>query len=74
MFMRKKKKAAVPEIAFDREKQRAVVRCSICTGEQVAGLKDIHTGKFTEVMVIRGEEDIRRFMELYGLETIEKEY
>lgn len=72
--MRKKKKAAVPEIAFDREKQRAVVRCSICTGEQVAGLKDIHTGKFTEVMVIRGEEDIRRFMELYGLETIEKEY
>ena len=31
---------------FDRENQKAVLRCSICTGEQVAGFKNIHTGQF----------------------------
>lgn len=49
-----KKKTAVIE-QFDKEKYRAVIRCSICTGEQVAGFKDIHTGEFHDVMLIIGE-------------------
>ena len=44
-----KKKQAVTE-QFDKEKFRAVLRCSICTGEQVAGFKDIHTGEFHDVI------------------------
>lgn len=69
-----RKKAVMPPIEFDRTKQKAVFKCSICTGEQVAGFKDIHTGKFTEVMLIRSEADIERFLEAYGLESVEKEY
>jgi len=69
-----RRKAAVPQIEFNKEKQKAVVKCSICTGEQVAGFKDIHTGKFTEVMLVKDEGDIRKFMERYHLEEVGKEY
>ena len=60
---------------YDSENLRPVVRASICTGEQVAGFKDIHTGRFEEVMLIRGEADIAKFREMYGIRgEIAKEY
>ena len=61
-------------IKFDRENQRAVLRCSICNGEQVAGFKDVHTGKFQEVMVIRSDRDMESFRKQYGLDDVPKEY
>ena len=69
-----KKKDKAPVIEFDKEKKKAIIRCSICTGEQVAGFKDIHTGKFEEVMLIRDESDRRAFMEMYDIDTLTKEY
>lgn len=72
MFWKKKK--AVPGIPFDRENQKAVVRCGICTGEQVVGFKDKNTGKFTEVLAVKSSGDLERFMEMYGVERVEKEY
>ena len=36
---------------YDRSTQKPVIKASICNGEQVAGFKDIHTGKFEEVML-----------------------
>lgn len=59
---------------YDRENQRPVLHCSICTGERVAGFKDIHTGKFEEIMLIRSNRDLDAFMEMYGISTITKEY
>lgn len=70
----KKKKAPVPEILFDKETQKAILKCSICNGEQVAGFKDKKTGQFTEVMLIRNPEELNRFLEMYGLEDVTKEY
>lgn len=72
MFGRKKN--AQPNIVFDPESQRAVLRCSICTGEQVAGFRDKVTGKFTEVSLIRNEDELDAFMERYHLDGITKEY
>lgn len=69
MFGKKKR-----TIEFDRENQRAILKCSICTGEQVAGFKDIHTGKFQEVMLIRNEKDLENFMTMYDLDNVPKEY
>lgn len=54
--------------------QKPILRCSICTGEQVAGFKDIHTGKFTDIMLIRDEKDLQSFKETYGVTEITKEY
>ena len=61
---------------FDRENKRPVLKCSICNGEQVAGFKDVHTGKFEEVMLIRTERDLEAFKEMYGIQSAEltKEY
>jgi len=52
-----------------------VIKASICTGEQVAGFKDISTGAFEEVMLIKGPEDLALFREMYGIAgEIEKIY
>ncbi|MBR1692707.1 MAG: aspartate dehydrogenase [Lachnospiraceae bacterium] len=70
MFFKKK----TPQKEYDKENKRPILRCSICTGEQVAGFKDIHTGRFEEVMLIRGEQDLDEFMRMYDLSEVTKEY
>ncbi len=62
--------------SYDRENEFPVIRASICSGEQVAGFKNIHTGKFSEVMVIRDRKDLNLFRETYNITTeeIRKEY
>ena len=60
---------------YDKENLRQVMHCSICNGEQIAGFKDIHTGKIEEVMLIRRAEDLETFKTMYGIEgEITKEY
>ncbi|MDO5400927.1 MAG: aspartate dehydrogenase [Eubacteriales bacterium] len=70
MLFRRKKETGT----YDRESLRPALRCSICTGEQTAGFRNIHTGKFQEVTLIRTQEDLDAFMELYGIDEIEKIY
>lgn len=60
--------------SFDPAVYRPVLRCSICTGEQVAGFKDIHTGKFTDLMLIRNEKDLQDFKDTYGVTEMTKEF
>ena len=43
-----KKKSVVQ--SYDKENKKPVIKASICNGEQVAGFKDIQTGKIEEVM------------------------
>ena len=51
------------------------IRCSICTGEQVAGFRNQETGRFEEVMLLRSPEDLERFRQQYGITgEIEKIY
>ena len=73
MFRIFKKKPTIKR-EYDKENQKPVIRCSICTGEQVAGFKDIHTGKFQDIMLIRNNEDLEKFKEMYGVSEITKEY
>ena len=67
-------KSLKEQIPFDPEKQEAVIRCSVCTGEKVAGFRNRQDGHFTEVMLIRSPEDEQRFRDIYHPETIRKEY
>lgn len=64
----------VEMIPFDPAKQEAVIRSSICTGEKVAGFKNRDDGHFIEVMLIRSAEEEKRFMKIYRLQTVRKEY
>ena len=72
MLFHKAKKPQPKE--FDRENYVPVLRCSICTGEQVAGLKNIHTGQFRDILLIRSPKDLEQFMAEYGIDTLTKEY
>jgi hypothetical protein len=68
-----KKKIAVQ--FYDKENKKPVIKSSICNGEQVAGFKDIHTGKMEEVMLIKNPADLENFKAMYGIEEeITKEY
>ena len=63
------------EKTYDRNNQKPIIKASICNGDQVAGFKDIRTGKFEEVMLIRQAEDLETFKTMYGIEgEITKEY
>ena len=42
--MRIFKKKSTP-LPYDKMNKKPIVKASICNGEQVAGFKDIHTGK-----------------------------
>ena len=69
-----KKKTNIPIIEYDPNTMIPIIKCSICNGEQVAGFKDIATGKFSEVMLIRNPIDLELFKQTYGLDRVEKEY
>ena len=72
MGLFKKKKA---QQSYDKENKKPVIKASICNGEQVAGFKDIHTGKIEEVMLIKSPADLEQFKAMYGIdEEIAKEY
>lgn len=62
--------------SYDKHNQKPVIRSSICTGEKVAGFKDIHSGKFTDVMLIRNESDMDMFLKKYDIspDEITKEW
>lgn len=70
LFSKKKQ----PLISYNPETHYPIIRSSICTGEQVAGFKCKETGHFTEAMLIRGDKDLRMFMDMYNLENVKKEY
>ena len=63
MFGRKKTET----VSYDPAIQKPVIKCSICNGEQVAGFVDVGTGIFTDVVLIRGDDDLRGFKEKYGI-------
>ncbi len=70
LFSRKKSAPAPRELPGT-----PVIRCSICTGEQVAGFRNRETGRFEEVMLLRTPEDLEAFRKAYGIDgEIEKIY
>ena len=73
LFRKKRKQEREP---YDEENQIPVIRSSICTGEKVAGFKDIHKGRFEEVMVIRNQRDMNEFLGKYAVpeERVRKEW
>lgn len=65
------KEKTVKQEDYDRENKVPIIRASICTGEQVAGFKNLKTGNFEEVMLILNESDKNAFLKRYGIEPNE---
>lgn len=73
VFFGKKK---IDKKIYDKEREIPVIHASICTGEQVAGFRNIETGKFTEIMLLKDTKDLEKFLETYAIapKDIKKEY
>ena len=67
-------KKKIVKKTYDREHMKPVIRASICTGEEVAGFKDIRTGKIEEIMLIRSPEDLEKFKEIYEINIKHDQY
>ena len=69
------KKKIRKRLEYNKEKERPVVRCSICNGERVAGFMEYGTKNFREVAFIRDNAELEDFKESCGVEgDIEKIY
>lgn len=60
--------------SYDPETEKPLLMSSICTGEKTAGFKDLKTGRYRDVMAIKSDADLLKFMRIYNLESIDKEY
>lgn len=69
-----KKQEAIPVYEYDPKKEKPIIKASICNGEQVAGFKDLVSGEFHEIMLIRNESELEAFKKAYQLDHIDKEY
>ena len=58
-------------IEYDKDNLKPVIQSSICTGEKVAGFRDVNTGKFTEIMLIRDNKDMDEFLTTYDISVVE---
>ena len=54
-------KKKIPAQTYDKASQKPVIKASICNGEQIAGFKDLHTGK----KYWYGEKELRELNEEY---------
>lgn len=72
MFL-KKAKQTLPQ-SYNAQTEKPVLKCSICNGEQVAGFKNLYTGAFREIMLIRTPADLQQFKDTYDITEITKEY
>ncbi|MBR0040898.1 MAG: aspartate dehydrogenase [Oscillospiraceae bacterium] len=72
MALFKQKTKATPKPPFDPETEEAAIRCSICTGEQVAGFRNKTTGHFREVTLLRDAKDLDNFKKDYGVSDCKK--
>ncbi len=67
LFRKTKHAPALP--VFPPEDYEPVIRASICTGEQVACMRERATGRLHEIMLLRTEEDLASFCRSYGLQA-----
>ena len=62
-----KKRVSVGAGAYPPVEYKPVIRQSICTGEKTACMKNLKTGKLTELMLVKSEADIEEFCAVYGV-------
>ena len=56
---------------FPAEEYEPVLRCSVCTGEKTACMRNRATGKLLEIQLIRTDRDLEEFCRTYGVKREE---
>ena len=74
MHLFQKKSQPERRYTFDPDREKPVIRSSICTGERVAGFMELETGKVRELMLIRDQKELEAFMKDCGVDHIDTIY
>ena len=61
-------KKKIKQEEYDKERLIPVIKASICNGERVAGFKDINTGVFEDVMLLKTDADLEKFRKRFGID------
>ncbi|MCR5590917.1 MAG: aspartate dehydrogenase [Lachnospiraceae bacterium] len=70
-LFRKKK---TPE-SYDSTCKKPIIKACTCNSDQVAGFRDLKSGAFEEIMMIRNADDLEEFRKRFGITgDIEKVY
>ena len=67
MSLFKKARSNSNNNSYDPVIEVPVIKCSICTGEQVAGFQNLSSGRFREVMLITDSADLNHFRKTYNI-------
>ena len=51
---------------------KSLLGAKICNDEQVAGFKDVNTGKIEEIMLIKSQAELGEFKSMYGIKEIDE--
>ena len=62
-----RRKSGTQALQYPQEEYEPVIRCSICTGEQVACMRHRVTGQLKEIQLVRTDADLDEFRRTYGL-------
>lgn len=52
---------------YNSENMTPALHKSICTGETVAGFIDKKTNKFKDIMLIKNDKDLKKFLKNYSI-------
>ena len=63
-----------PTRSYDPELQEPALRRSICTGEMTVGLLDRRSGRFSELMLVRNQQELKEVCRQLGVEDIRTIY
>lgn len=61
----------VSKETYDKNREKPIIKAGICNRERVAGFKDLQTGQFREIMLLRNDRDLDHFLEFYDIEIAE---
>lgn len=53
---------------YDSTRMQPAIMSSICTGEKVAGFKNLENGSFSDIMAIKSDKDMKKFLKIYGID------
>ena len=67
MLLFKKAKSNSNNNSYDPATEVPVIKCCICTGEQVAGFQNLSSGHFRDVMLITDSDDLNQFRKTYNI-------
>ena len=69
-----KKKQEKGSFNYDPLTHKAILKCNTCNRDKVFGFKDVRTGEFFEIAMIKNDLELESYMKEFGIDHVERKY